>query len=61
MTDRPKFKQSIELQAKSKPMWSNIDQEGDTKQLIKDLLKKKKSQRRLIKFNEIRDNLKREK
>jgi hypothetical protein len=60
MTDRPLIRQTIDMQAdKAKPMWGKIEEEGETKQLIKNLLNKKKSQRRLIKFTEIRDNLKR--
>jgi hypothetical protein len=42
-------------------MWGRVEQAGDTKQLIKKLLDKNKSQRRLVKLNEVRDKLKKEK
>lgn len=46
---------------KKKPSWNLIEQSADTKQLIKHLLNKNKSQRRLMKFNDIRDKFKKEK
>lgn len=42
-------------------MWSKVEQAGETKQLIKHLLNKNRSQRKLVKFNEIRDKFKKEK
>lgn len=62
LTDRPSLKQSVELESfKSKPTWNNVEEAGETKQIIKQLLSKNKSQRRMIKFNEIRDKFKKEK
>lgn len=46
---------------KNKPMWNNVEEAGETKQMIKQLLSKNKSQRRMVKFNEIRDKFKKEK
>ena len=45
------------------PLWSNIEEGTQTRQFIRLLLSKNKSQsqRRLMKFNEVRDKLKMEK
>lgn len=62
LTDRPSLKQSVDMEGyKNKPMWNNVEEAGETKQMIKQLLSKNKSQRRMIKFNEIRDKFKKEK
>lgn len=62
MTDRPSVSRySIEMQIRQKPMWCNVEEAGDTKQLIKQLMNKNRSQRRLVSFNQVRDTLKREK
>lgn len=42
-------------------MWGKVEEAGETKQLIKHLLNKNRSQRKLVKFNEIRDKFKKEK
>lgn len=46
---------------KNKPTWNNVEEAGETKQMIKQLLSKNKSQRRMVRFNEIRDKFKKEK
>jgi len=57
ISDRQTIKDEVQQQAKGNKL--DCGNQGlDTKQLIKQLLDKKKSQRRLIRFNEIRDNLK---
>ena len=40
------------------PLWNNIEEAGETRQFIRLLLNKNKSQRKFIKFNEVRDKLK---
>lgn len=64
MTDRPSQKEPKEKEKpqitdrKVEPLWSNVEESGQTKQFIRLLLNKNKSQRKLIKFNEVRDRLK---
>lgn len=59
LTERPSARSSIDPEDGG--MWGRVEQTGDTKQLIKKLLDKNKSQRRLVKLNEVRDKLKKEK
>ena len=76
MTDRPiakpkaektdkkdKADKSERTEKKADPHWSNIEEGTQTRQFIRLLLNKNKSQsqRRLMKFNEVRDKLKMEK
>ena len=42
-------------------MWSTVEQSGDTKQLIRRLLDKNKSKRKLTELREVRNRLKEEK
>ncbi len=39
-------------------MWGDMEDTGNTKKFIKNLLNKNKSQRRLTRFNDVRDKLK---
>lgn len=62
LTERPSLKQSVDLEGgKLRPAWNNVEEAGETKQMIKQLLSKNKSQRRMVRFNEIRDKFKQEK
>ena len=69
MTDRPQTKCKGEIekpqtsQKKGDPLWNNIEEGTQTRQFIRLLLNKNKSQsqRRLMKFNEVRDKLKMQK
>jgi hypothetical protein len=60
LTDRPTAKLSEETKINSRQsiMWGDMEDTGNTKKFIKNLLNKNKSQRRLTRFNDVRDKLK---
>lgn len=53
MTDRPQNfnKVSSVNDEKAHPAWLNMEETGQTKLLIRNLMNKNKSQRRLMRFN----------
>lgn len=61
-TDRPTLGNNRDNgKVKESVMWNTVEESGDTKQLIRRLLNKNKSQKKLVKINEVRDRFKEEK